>query len=119
MKRTSSKDDWTIIRNRDLIDVPSLAYTLYGTNSPYNYCEDYKYVFEKEMTLSSVITSVRIVDGILNVSIPPVVDVGKDIESLLQEPSAVNYSMIDLCEKTLTNKVDSMKIVKCSLVVDF
>ena len=107
MKRTSSKDDWTIIRNRDLIDVPSLA------------CEDYKYVFEKEMTLSSEITSVRIVDGILNVSIPPVVDVGKDIESLLQEPSAVNYSMIDLCEKTLTNKVDSMKIVKCSLVVDF
>ena len=77
------------------------------------------YVFEKEMTLSSVISSVRIVDGILNVSIPPVVDVGKDIESLLQEPSAVNYSMIDLCEKTLTNKVDSMKIVKCSLVVDF
>lgn len=27
---------------RDLIDVPALAYTLYGTNSPYNYCEEYK-----------------------------------------------------------------------------
>ena len=29
---------------RDLIDVPALAYTLYGTNSPYNYCEEYKWV---------------------------------------------------------------------------
>lgn len=108
-----------MIKNRDLIDVPSLAYTLYGTNSPYNYCEDYKYVFDRVVILSSVIASVRIVDGILNVSVPPVAEVGENVESLLQEPSAVDYALIALCEKTLTFKADSMKIVKCSLVVDF
>lgn len=66
-----------------------------------------------------MIASVRIVDGILNVSIHPGVDVGENVESLLQEPSSVDYPMIDLCERSLNSKADSMKIAKCSLVVDF
>lgn len=80
--------------NRDLIDVPSLAYTLYGTNSPYNYCEEYKFCFSIFIIHSGIISSVRIVDGILNVSMEPEVDITPSVEELLTKPSNVDVDMV-------------------------
>lgn len=68
---------------------------------------------------SDIITSVRIVDGILNVSILPEVDASQPVEALLQKPCVVNRTAIDQCEKTFNEMKEAMKIKPCSLVVDF
>ena len=71
------------------------------------------------LRFSDIITSVRIVDGILNVSILPEVDASQPVEDLLQKPCVVNRDVIDQCEKTFTEMKAAMKVKPCSLVVDF
>ena len=94
---------------QNLIDVPSLAYTLYGTNSPYNYCEEY----------NDVITSVKIVEGILNVNTVPEVDASESVDVLLEKPSSIDYVKLNHCGEELEELVKSMAISGPSLVVKF
>ena len=71
------------------------------------------------LTSSDIITSVRIVDGILNVNILPEVDASQPVDDLLQKPYVVNRDAIDQCEKTFAEMKAAMKVKPCSLVVDF
>lgn len=68
---------------------------------------------------SDIITSVRIVDGILNVNILPELDASTPVEDILQKPCVVNRDAIDQCEKTFAEMKAAMKVKPCSLVVDF
>ena len=71
------------------------------------------------LSRSDIITSVRIVDGILNVSILPEVDASQPVDVLLQKPCVVNRAAIDQCEKAFAEMKEAMKMKPCSLVVDF
>ena len=68
---------------------------------------------------SSVIASVHVVDGLLNVNTLPEVDIPTSVEDLLQAPSDVDYVKISHTAEMLEEKVSSIKIPPCSLVVDF
>ncbi|KAK8830586.1 hypothetical protein WA577_004316 [Blastocystis sp. JDR] len=93
----------------DLIDVPALAYTLYGTNSPYNYCEEY----------NSVISSVKMVDGILKVDASNNVDLSEPVEDLLRKPVVIDFAKMNRCGEELDDIIDSLKVKGDSLVVEF
>ena len=92
---------------QNLIDVPSLVYTLYGTHSPYNYCEDYK----------DVITSVKVVDGVLNVNTVPEFDSEDSVDNLLTKPSSIDYVKLNHCGEELEEVEKKMNVTGSSLVV--
>lgn len=66
-----------------------------------------------------MISSVHVVDGMLNVSTPPEVDIPGSVEDLLQKPVDVDYIKISHTAEALDEKINSMKIAPCSLIVDF
>lgn len=55
----------------------------------------------------------------LNVSTPPEVDIPGSVEDLLQKPVDVDYIKISHTAEALDEKINSMKIAPCSLIVDF
>lgn len=81
--------------HRELIDVPSLTYTLYGSNSPYRYCDEYRYSANHRFYLHrTIISTVRIMGELLNISMEPEVDLTPSLEEVLTKPSNVDYGLV-------------------------
>ena len=81
--------------HRELIDVPSLTYALYGSNNPYCYCDEYRYsIFYRFYMHRTIISTVRIMSDMLNVSMEPEVDLTPSLEEVLTKPSNVDFTLV-------------------------